>query len=192
MRVELENVRGIMQKAANGARLYHEQISHVRKTCKPDVIVKETETYAKPLKEAMEKAASEIQAQLSELEARIKKASMLDPKSYNKDTVDLIRTMKPDAEELEAIAEQYKGNETMLRFFHKYREENKLIVNLPLCGADKLKHVKLMRDDLTYVLGLAGEPFSETNRYADAQLQHFAENFEKVFADRISAIGEYQ
>lgn len=104
MRHELENVKAILQKAASGARMYHENIDHVRKVCKPDVIMKETETFAKPLKESMEKAKHEVRDQLADLESTIKKNAVLDPKNYNKDVVDLVLTMKPDGEELEAIA----------------------------------------------------------------------------------------
>lgn len=189
MRYELENVRAILQKAASSARMYHENIAHVRRTCKPDVILKETETFSKPLKESMEKAKVEIREQLGVMEATIKKNATLDPKSYNKDVVDLIRTMNPGAEELEAIAEQFKGNDTMLRFFRKYCEENEVCAKLPACSLDKLKNAEMLRHDVEYILDLAGEPTSATNKYGDAQLQHFADNFETVFADRISVIG---
>ena len=191
MRYELENVRAILQKAASSARMYHEHIAHVRRTCKPDVILKETETFSKPLKESMEKAKAEIREQLGGMEATIKKNAMLDPKRYNKDVVDMIRTMKPGAEELEAIAEQFEGNDTMLRFFHKYCEENKVCAKLPACSFDKLKNAEMLRHDVEYILDLAGEPTSATNKYGDVQLQHFAENFETVFADRISVIGPF-
>ena len=191
MRHELENVRAILQKAASSARMYHENIAHVRRTCKPDVILKETETFSKPLKESMEKAKADIREQLGDMEATIKKNSMLDPKNYNKDVVDLIRTMKPGAEELEAIAEQFKGNDTMIRVFHKYCEENQVCAKLPTCSLDKLKNAEMLRNDVEYILDLAGEPTSATNMYGDAQLQHFAENFETVFADRISTIGNF-
>ena len=191
MRYELENVKEILRKAAASANLYHEHISHVRRTCKPEVILKETEAFALPLKEAMVKAKAEVREQMTLMATTIKKRSMLDPKNYNKEVVDLVRTMKPDAEELEAIAEQFKGNDTMIRFFRKHNEENDLRANLPLCGADRVKIAELMRGDLEYVLDLAGEPTSATNRYGNAQLQHFAENFETVFADRISAIGDF-
>lgn len=125
------------------------------------------------------------------MEATIKKDSMLDPKNYNKDVVDLIRTMKPGAEELEAIAEQFKGNDTMIRVFRKYCEENEVCAKLPTCSLDKLKNAEMLRHDVEYILDLAGEPISATNRYGDSQLQHFATNFETFFADRISAIGDF-
>lgn len=191
MRHELENVKTILQKAAASSRIYHESIAHVRRTCKPELILKETETFAKSLKEAMEKAKLEIRDQLGGMEARIKKNAMLDPKNYNRDVVDLIRTMKPGAEELEAIAEQFKGNDTMIRVFRKYCEDNEVCANLPACSLDKLKSAELLRHDVEYILDLAGEPTSATNKYGDAQLQHFAENFETVFADRISTIGNF-
>ena len=191
MRYELENVKASIQKAAAAARMYHENIDHVRRTCRPEVILKETETFSKPLKESMDKAKAEIREQLNGVASMIKKNAMLDPKNYNRDVVDLIRTMEPAAEELEAIAEQFKGNDTMLRVFRKYCDENHVIANLPVCSADRLKSVELLRGDLEYILSLAGEPTSATNVYGDTQLQHFAEKFEEVFADRIEAIGAY-
>ena len=128
MRKELESVKLSIQKAASNARLYHENIAHVRRTCRPEVVLKETETYSKPLKEAMEKAAEEIKAQFTDLTASIKKKSILDPAKYNQAYADLIWKMKPDAEELEAIAKMFDGNETMLRVFHQYKDENKIII----------------------------------------------------------------
>lgn len=79
----------------------------------------------------------------------------------------------------------------MLRFFHKHCEENNICAKLPVCSTVRLKNVDIMRTDIEYILELAGEPTSATNKYGDAQLQHFAAQFETVFADRISIIGNF-
>lgn len=192
MRHELENVREILQKAANGARLYQENIAHVRRTCRPEMISQEIEPLAKFLNEAMEKAKTQTYEQLDALSATIKKKAKLDPQNYRADVVEFMRTMKPGAEDLEAIAKQFEGNETMLQFLHQYRTEQQLIAELPMTFTDKLKYVQRIRDDLGYALGLAGEPFDiEKNRYAHVLLQDWADNFDKVFADRIEAIGDF-
>lgn len=192
MRFELENVKEIMQKAARSAGTYNENISHVRRTCRPEVVAAETEVYAKQLRASMEKAKAEAFAQLDELAETIKKKSRLNIQNYRADIVEFFKTMKPGAEDLEAIAKQFEGNETMLQFFHRYREENEMIAELPMCFADKLKHIRPIRDDVGYAFNYAGEPFHvEKNRTGHTMLQHWSENFETVFADRIKAIGDF-
>lgn len=192
MRFELENVKGIMQKAANSAGIYHENIAHVRRTCRPEVVAAETEIHAKQLKEAMEKARTEAFAQLDALADTIKRNSRLDIQNYRADIVEFFRTMKPGAEDLEAMAKQFEGNETMLQFFHRYAEENAMIAELPMCFSDKQKFVQQIRNDLSYAFDCAGEPFHvEKNRNGHVMLQHWGDNFDSVFADRISAIGDF-
>ena len=190
MRQELQNVKTVLQKAAKGARMYHENIEHIRKTCRPEVILQESKPFADLLLEAMKKVQEEITAEFSSLETYIKNRMTINSKDYNKDIVELIKLLTPDVDELEAIAKQFEGNETMLRFFHKYRDDHQMIADLPLCGVDRLKVVRRMRDDIVYILSLAGEPTSATNKYGDAQLQHFAENFDSVFGDQIQMIGD--
>ena len=191
MRHELTNVKAIMQKAGHGAGLYQEQIRHARNTCRPDFIVKEVESYAAPLKASMEKAKAEAFEQLDALTAAIKAKSRLNIQNYRADIVEFVKTMKPGREDLEALAKQFE-NETMLQFFHKYRDEQQMIADLPMCYADRLKYVQRIRDDLGYVFDEAGEPFDiEKNRNAHTMLQHWGDTFEQVFADRIEAIGDF-
>lgn len=190
MRQEIQNVKTVLQKAAKGARMYHENIEHIRRTCRPDVILQESRPFADLLIEAMQKAREEISTEFSSLETYIKNRMTINAKDYNKDTVELIKLLTPDVDELEAIAKQFEGNETMLRIFHKYRDDHQMVANLPLCGVDRLKELRRMRDDIVYILSLAGEPTSATNKYGDSQLQHFAENFEKVFGNQIQMIGD--
>ena len=190
MRQEIKNVKTILQRAASGARMYHENIERIRRTCRPDVITQESKPFAELLLESMQKAREEITAEFLSLETSIKNRMTINAKDYNKDTVELIKILAPDVDELEAIAKQFEGNETMLRLFRKYCDDQQMIANLPLCGVDRLKAIRGMRDDIVYILSLAGEPTSATNRYGDSQLQHFAENFEKVFDNQIQAIGD--
>ena len=190
MRQEIQNVKTILQKAAKGARMYHENIAKIRRTCRPEVILQETKPFADLLIESMGKAREEITTEFSSLETYIKNRMTINSKDYNKDTVELINLLTPDADELETIAKQFEGNETMLRFFYKYRDDHQLTASLPPCGPGRLKQIGRMRDDILYVLSLASEPTSATNKYGDLQLQHFAENFEKVFDDQIQAIGD--
>lgn len=192
MRFELENVKAILQKAANSAGIYHENIAHVRRTCRPEVVVAETEVHAKQLKVAMEKVREEAFAQLDSLSDTIKKKSRLDIQNYRADIVEFFKTMKPGVEDLEAMAKQFEGNETMLQFFHRYATENAMVAELPMCFADKQKFVQQIRNDLGYAIDYAGEPFHvEKNRTGHTMLQHWSENFETVFDDRIKAIGDF-
>ena len=189
MRNEIEDVRAILQRTAAGAKTYHEQIAHVRNTCKPEVIMQETKPYAAALSQLADKAKEEITSVFSGLEKSIKSKMVISAKDYNKDTVELVKLLSPDTEELEAIAQQFAGNETMLRFFQQYNNEHELCASLPVSGADRLKALRLMQGDIAWGLDIAGRPTSEENRYGDACLQSFAENFEKVFEDRIEIIG---
>lgn len=190
MRYEIQNVKAVLSKAAESARTYHERIEHVRNTCKPEVIMQEMKIYAVPLNEAMIKAHEEMAAEFSALEKNIKSKMIISAKDYNKDTVELMHLLTPDVEEFEAIAQQFAGNETMLRFFRKYRDDHALQAVLPIGCEDRLKALKTMRDDISWILRIAGQPKSAENKYGDDQLQHFAAEFEKVFKRELEIIGE--
>jgi bifunctional ADP-heptose synthase (sugar kinase/adenylyltransferase) len=189
MKTEFEKLKEVMQKAAAASKIYHESIAEVRRTRKPEHIVRETNELAKLLKDVIEKATVAAMVNIDEMEADIRKQSILDPKAYNKEIMDLVFMLKPDAKELEQIAQQFDGNETMLRAFRKYCDDNTVNAKLPLCGNDKLKLLDTMRQDIKYIFACAGEPTSEMNRYGDEILQHWAANFESVLADKIATLG---
>lgn len=187
MRNEIQRAKEIMQKAANNAKLYHENIARVRRTCKPEHILNEVMTYADPLRQSMTQAVQEIEEALSGLEAKLKAGIIIRGEDYDSATMAAISALEPGAAELTEIAKRYEGNETMLRALDQYNIKHKVGAEIPVSGQSKVDALDMIRADINYVLQQAG---SLDSKYGSDQLQHFAENFDAVFCDRISIIGE--
>lgn len=187
MRSEIQKAKEIMQKAATNAKLYHENIAHVRQTCKSEHMVEELKTYADPLRQSMIQATQEINEALSGLEATLKAGIIIRGEDYDSATMAAISALEPDAAELTEIAKRYAGNETMLRALNQYCTKNKIGAEIPVSGQNKVDALNMLQSDIGYVLQQAGKLDC---RYGSNQLQHFAENFDTVFSDRIGIIGE--
>ena len=187
MRNEIQKAKEIMQKAATNAKLYHENIARVRRTCKPEHILNEIKTYADPLRQSMAQAVQEAEEALNGLEGTLKAGIVVRGEDYDSATMAAIGALEPDAEELSEIAKRYEGNETMLRALNQYNIKNKVGAEIPVSGQTKIDALNLIRADISYIMHEAGKPDS---RYGSDQLQHIAENFDAVFSDRISIIGE--
>lgn len=190
MRAEFNQVKALLQGAARSSRASHDSIADVRAKVMPQYVDRETKVYADQLKNNMAQYREQVMEQIDFVEKSIKNRMLIDPKMYNKDVADLMFMLKPEQEEVERLAEQFAGNETMQRVIRKYCAENDLKhANLPKSGADKLQAVKKIRQDLDYMFACAGEPVSSNNRAGDSYLQTFSEKFETVFAEQLESIG---
>lgn len=187
MRTEIQKAKEILQRAAGNAKLYHENITRVRQTCKPEHILSEIKTYADPLRQSMIQAAQEAEEALGGLASTLRAGMVIRGEEYDSATMAAINALEPDAAELSEIAKRYEGNETMLRAINQYCTKNKIVADIPVSGQSKIAAVDLLRGDISYVLQDAANLDS---KYGNDQLQHFAENFDSVFSDRISIIGE--
>lgn len=187
MRSEIQKAKEIMQKAANNARLYHENIARVRQTCKSEYMVEEIKTYADPLRQSMIQATQEVDEALSGLAATLKAGIIIRGEDYDSATMAAISALEPDAAELTEIAKRYEGNETMLRAINQYNIKHKIGAEIPTGGQSKVDALNMLQSDIGYVLQQAG---NLDCRFGSNQLQHFAENFDTVFGDRIGMIGD--
>ena len=138
----------------------------------------------------MQKAAAAAEEALMELRTQLQNAIVIRGEDYDASAMAAIKELKPDAAELSKIAQNYVGNETMLRALKKYCADNKVTAELPHSGESKIQAVDLMRGDIRYVLGLTANADYMQNRYGADLLRSHAENFDLVFENRISVIGE--
>ena len=187
MRSEIQKAKEVMQRAANNARLYHENISRIRRTCKPECILEEIKTYADPLQQSMIQATQEVDEALGSLATTLKAGIIIRGEDYDSATMAAISALEPGAAELTEIAKRYAGNETMLRALNQYNIKYKVGAEIPVCGQSKVDALNMIQSDISYILQEAGKVDC---RYGSKQLQHIAEHFDTVFSDRIGIIGE--
>lgn len=191
MRPEIEKAKEITIKAAKTARQYHEHLANARRTMRPELVIQETKETREALKVAMDQAADEAAAALKVLQDTFRDASLIRGKDFDKAILDAMSALQPEADEISAIAKRYADNETMLRAFRNYCLQHKVKgADIPIGISGRISALNMMSQDLDWCIRTAGVSDININRYADAQLQNFAENFETVFKNRLDIIGE--
>lgn len=104
-------------------------------------------------------AREQVQASAEAAEQDVKDAAILQGSDLTDDMKLLAAGIKLTGDDLQALADRYAGNETMLRAIRDYAQREEKIVNLPPMADDKLQAVEKIRTGaLNLVDSIASNP----------------------------------
>lgn len=186
MRKEIEQIKNLTLTTVNRMSKIYSAIDEINRTVREDML----RDKLSPQYEAMESTAEEyytgIDKAAESLKMLLEDSAKIRKEDINLDVMAVIKELKPSADELTQICNDYKNNQTMLRLIREYIHANSIGgVIIPAINADRVTALNRICDNLKGCAKVAADYNSPLHT---KQFEHIANNFDSIFEKELAII----
>ena len=187
MRKEIEQIKNLTLTCVKTMNDIYAQLDENGRTLLAAVAVKRNYPLFEKFEETVTTYAENIDNASAELIKTFNEAARIRHGDIDPHLLSVIKELKPSAEELTEICNDYKENQTMLRLIREYVSNNKITnVTMPAIMADRVIALNKICKDLKDIARIASDHESPLRT---KQFENIANNFDSVFETQLNIIG---
>lgn len=186
MRNELEQIKNLTVNTVNKMNKIYSAIDEIKRTVREDMMRDKLRPQYETIETTAEEYYTGIDKAAESLKMLLENAAKIRKEDINLDVMAVIKELKPSADELTQICNDYKNNQTMLRLIREYIHANGISgVIIPAINADRVTALNRICDNLKGCAKVAADYNSPLHT---RQFEHIANNFDSVFEKDLAII----